>query len=492
MDQSAAAILLENLDLLQNGKVLCVGDVMLDRFHYGSVERISPEAPIPVFLHQREYAMLGGAANTALNCITLGGKAVLLSIAGDDSDAQNLENLINDKISRDGFLYRDSTRRTIIKDRFIASNHQMLRVDYENRHPINADIEAVILEKFSTLLTGCNAIIISDYGKGLLTPSLLQAMIALAAEQKIATVVDPKGRDYMIYHGATAVTPNLKELAEASGMPAQSDDEVVAAARHILASCTITSVIATRGPHGMTIVTSDSATHIPTRAREVWDVSGAGDTVIATIATALGSGIDLKTAAQLANYAAGVVVGKVGTATATPDEIRDVILGDTEQLAIDKFADWPRAKEQVERWRARGHKIGFTNGVFDLLHSGHVYSLQQARKACDKLVVAINSDASVKRLKGATRPVVSEAERAVMLSALQSVDLVVMFEDDTPYEIIKSLVPDFLIKGMDYQGKKVVGSDIVERHGGKVILADLKPGFSTTDIIAKLQNEVTK
>jgi D-beta-D-heptose 7-phosphate kinase/D-beta-D-heptose 1-phosphate adenosyltransferase len=329
-------------------------------------------------------------------------------------------------------------------------------------------------------------VVLSDYGKGVLTGTLIGRVIAAARGAGKPVIVDPKGPDYRVYRGATVLTPNRRELAEASRMADRTDDEIVAAARHIVARCEVDAVLVTRGGDGMTLVEGDNAHHLAAEAREVFDVSGAGDTVVAVVAAALAAGLASPDAAGLANVAAGIVVAKSGTAVAGADEIVDALRAGELMSGERKSVSPAAALDRVATWRARGLTIGFTNGCFDLIHPGHVSLLAQARAACDRLVVGLNSDASARRLKGDGRPVQGEAARAAVLGSFASVDLVVIFDDDTPIALIEALRPDVLVKGADYSLDQVVGGDLVQGHGGRVLLADLEPGHSTTATIARM------
>ncbi len=482
--------LFEGLQRLAAGHVLCIGDVMMDRFVYGGVERISPEAPIPVFLVSREKHMLGGAGNVVANIKALGGSAVLLAVVGDDANGREVKAQL--EMQDIGTALEIATDRfTTVKSRFVSGGQQMLRVDREKTQAIPADVEDRILQTAEKAMQTAGAVILSDYGKGMLTDRVIQGVIATAQRLGKPVIVDPKGRDFSRYRGATIVTPNRKELESATGMTAGTDDEVRAAAMKLIIECDISAVMATRSQDGMSVITADGdPLHIPANVREVFDVSGAGDTVVATFALALAAGVRMENAAQLANIAAGIVVGKTGTATARPDEMIQVL---EEQAGMvqknhtgGKCVTITAAGEQAERWRIRGGKVGFTNGCFDLLHPGHISTLQQAKEACDYLVVAINSDASVKRLKGPSRPVQDETARATILSALACVDLVVVFEEDTPIEAMKAIRPDILVKGGQYKLEEVVGYDLIASWGGKVVRADMEDGFSTTNTIAKM------
>jgi D-beta-D-heptose 7-phosphate kinase/D-beta-D-heptose 1-phosphate adenosyltransferase len=383
-------------------------------------------------------------------------------------------------------------RSTTVKSRFVSGGQQILRVDREKSAAISKDIESKIIARAEGLMTSVGAVILSDYKKGLLTDAVVSAVIEAARRHGKPVIVDPKGLDFTRYHGATVITPNRKELETASSMKAGSDEEVRAAAMKIIATCGIATVLATRSKDGMSIISETEApVHIPANVREVYDVSGAGDTVIATFAAALGAGVTMRNAALLSNIAAGIVVGKPGTAVARPEEIENVI---SSGFAMEKQSYQRKTKlttregaaEQADRWRTRGFKVGFTNGCFDLLHPGHLSTLRQAKAACDYLVVAINSDASVKRLKGPSRPVQDETARTAILSALEMVDLVVVFDEDTPIEYLKAVKPDVLVKGGQYKLEEVVGYDLITSWGGKVVRAEMEDGFSTTNTIRKM------
>lgn len=477
--------LADRVERLRATSVLCVGDVMLDRFVYGSVDRISPEAPIPVLAVQRESAMLGGAGNVVRNLVALGAHPAFIAVVGDDAPGQEIARLVDEHKTIEPALLVEPGRQTTIKTRFFASNQQLLRADRETRSAVTEPVRAEVLARAEALMATAGVVVLSDYGKGVLAPDMVAALLARAAGKVV--VVDPKGTDYSIYAGATIVTPNRKELHEATGMAVNNDDEVVAAARHLIATCGINSVLVTRSQDGMTLVQGDGAVHhLPAEAREVFDVSGAGDTVVATLAAALASGASLLEGAVLANVAAGIVVAKVGTAVAYADELIAVLHHGDLTAGGSKIVTAAAAADLADLWRRKGLKVGFTNGCFDLLHPGHVSILAQARAACDRLVVGLNSDASVQRLKGPTRPVQSEAARATVLSSLASVDLVVIFGEDTPLALIETVRPDVLVKGADYTVATVVGADLVQGWGGKVVLADLIEGQSTTNTIRRM------
>ncbi len=476
------------IDALAGTRILVVGDVMLDRFTHGRVDRVSPEAPIPVLRVQRETAMPGGAGNVVANLAALGAMPQLVAVIGDDAAGRELCALGAGLGLDTSGLLPVAGRATTTKTRFIAGGQQLLRTDSETDAPLGDADAARLLAAVAERLPGAAILVLSDYGKGVLTADVTATLIDLASALGVRVLVDPKGRDYRRYRGALCITPNTRELADATGMGVRDDAAVVAAARALARDCGIGAVIATRSEQGMSVVPADGpVTHLRAQAREVFDVSGAGDTVVAVLAASIAAGADLVEAATLANIAAGIVVAKVGTATVRPGELRDAT-----GLAIAtgpgaKRVSLDRAVEQVERWRRQGLRVGFTNGCFDLLHPGHVSLIAQARAQCDRLVLGLNSDDSVRRLKGPTRPVQTEAARATVLSALGDVDLVVVFTDDTPLALIKALRPDILVKGADYNVENVVGASDVMGWGGRVVLAELTEGQSTTSTIARMK-----
>lgn len=488
-DRSALIPLLERLP---GTAIACVGDIMLDRFVSGTISRISPEAPIPVLRIAETAEMLGGVGNVARNLAALGCRGQVAGVTGDDAAGRTVHALLDGEAGMTASLVSDGGRPTSIKTRFIAGAQQMLRADEETTHPVETETETTVLEAAKSAIAASHVLVLSDYGKGVLTEGMIPNLIQAARAQGTPIIVDPKGTDFAKYRGATVITPNTAELEAATGLKARTDDQVVTAARQIMAEAGIEAVLATRSRDGMTLVTggkdtASSVYHLGAEAREVFDVSGAGDTVVATLAAAMGAGASLPDAAALANVAAGIVVGKVGTAVATRDEISTMLRRQDLTDAGHKVLTLPQIEEQIAAWRRQGLKVGFTNGCFDLLHPGHVSLLSQARAACDRLIVALNSDSSVKRLKGDDRPVQNETARATVLASLANVDAVTLFTEDTPLTLIETLKPDVLIKGADYRLDQVIGADIVQAHGGRVVLADLTPGQSTTATIGRIE-----
>jgi len=480
--------LIDWLDRLGAAHVVCVGDVMLDRFVYGEVERISPEAPIPVLRIGREAVTVGGAGNVARNLSALGAGTRLFGVVGDDSAGREAAEVLSLERTVELSLVADGGRPTTVKTRFIAGGQQLLRTDEEDLTALSDALLAQLSAGVTASVSDgtCGALILSDYGKGVLTDAMIQAAMDAARAAGVPVIVDPKGDDFSRYRGAGVITPNRRELGAASRMPVDSDAEVAAAARQLIETCGLDAVIATRGAAGMTVVTGSDEVHLPALAREVFDVSGAGDTVVATVAAGLAAGMRVVDAAQLANVAAGLVVAKVGTAVVRADELADG-LGGAPGLAA-KIMDVAALQERIAQWRARGLSVGFTNGCFDIVHPGHISLIEQASTACDRLIVALNDDASVQRLKGEGRPVQPEVARARVIASLAGVDGVVLFAEDTPRALIEAIRPDVLVKGADYSADEVVGGELVESYGGRVVLAKLVDGFSTTDTITRITN----
>lgn len=479
---------LHSLEKRPPAHIAVVGDVMLDKFMYGQVDRISPEAPVPVMRYVREISMLGGAGNVVRNLISLGQHCELVGVIGNDQPGFDIAKQISvdDKVTP--HLLTDQGRPTTVKTRFVAGIQQVLRCDVESADPLSPALEEQVLLRLRMAATQAKAIILSDYAKGVLTPKVIADAIMLGKQFGKPVIVDPKVRDYSRYKGADIITPNRKELAEATGMTITSVDDAIKAAQSLIEHFSFGAVLAKLGGDGVCLVRKGKEPfHVKATAREVYDVSGAGDTVVAAFAMALAHDLPIEFAARLANEAGSIVVGKVGTATVTVEElVRNLRQVEDRELS-DKICSQNKAMEIAERWRRQGLRVGFTNGCFDLLHPGHISLLQQARRACDRLVVGLNSDTSVKRLKGDARPIQNEKARATVLATLAPVDLVVIFAEDTPLELIKALRPHILVKGADYTVDTVVGAQDVLSWGGQIVLADLVEGQSTTNTIKKLR-----
>ncbi|MGM4886788.1 D-glycero-beta-D-manno-heptose-7-phosphate kinase [Tardiphaga sp. 11_C7_N12_6] len=471
--------------------VLCVGDLMLDEFVYGEVSRISPEAPAPVIAVQRSEINIGGAGNVARNIAALGAKCIFVGLVGEDDAGATLKNALAQEPLIEALLVTDSSRPTTRKVRFVSEHFSthMLRADWELAAPASAVIEKQLIDTILPQLARADIVLLSDYAKGVLTARVIRNVIDAAKKLGKRVIVDPKSTNFAIYRGATLLTPNRKEFAEATRSRADSDINIATAAQEamILADCA--AMLVTQSEHGMTLVPRDGEPiHVPALPVKVRDVSGAGDTVAAMLAVALAAGADWEAALRAATAAAAVAVSKKGTAVVTPSELRRRILPHAFLAAEEKIVASTELNAQLADWRKQQLRIGFTNGCFDILHPGHVKVLTAARATCDRLIVGLNSDASVKRLKGEGRPVQDERARAEVLAALEAVDLVVIFEEDTPLNLITQIAPATLVKGGDYTREQVVGHEVVAANGGEVILIDILQGHSTTSLVERARS----
>jgi D-beta-D-heptose 7-phosphate kinase/D-beta-D-heptose 1-phosphate adenosyltransferase len=466
--------------------VLLLGDLMLDRYIWGDVHRVSPEAPVPVVRLTGESDAPGGAANVAMNLAGLGLRVTVLGAVGMDAAGDRLRELLKSVGVDARSILQRACAVTMTKTRIIGRHQQILRLDAEDRGGIGpGEIEAVRAAIRERLAEHCAAALVSDYAKGVVTPDACREVISAAKQRGIPVVVDPKGRDWSKYEGATVVTPNLGELGDVTGVAVQRVDELLLAGRALMDRLDIESLVVTRGEDGLTLVTRGGTQDFPAAAREVFDVAGAGDTVVAILTAALAAGAPIEDALRLANLGAGIVVGKVGTAPITKEELLAELNRGLRLEQANKLCGLDAAVERIQGWRDRRESVVFTNGCFDLLHAGHVKLLEQARRFGDRLVVGLNTDASVRALKGPERPVVGEQDRGRVLAALASVDLVVMFAEDTPLNLIQVLRPDVLVKGQDYREDEVVGASEVTSWGGRVVLVPLLEGRSTTAMMAR-------
>ncbi len=483
--------LAELIDRFTDKQVLCVGDVMLDRYVYGAVKRISPEAPIPILAIDSERSMLGAAGNVVRNIVALGGRASLLGVIGDDDAGHEILRLIQNETRLEADLLTVPGRQTTIKTRYVASGQQLLRTDSEDSDLLSAPYEDKLLRAFEAQLDDAAIVVLSDYAKGVLSPRLLPLLIEKARKAQKPIIADPKSEDFGLYHGVTVLKPNAIETERATGLSCATNALAETAGRKALADAGADALVITRSEKGMTLVTDTppQAWHFKPQAAEVFDVSGAGDTSSAALALAMAATATFAQAAELANLAGSLAVAKMGTAVVTQQEMTHALQAQALEGAESKIKSLQQVEEAVDRWRAKGLSVGFTNGCFDLLHPGHVSLLAQAKEQCDRLVVGLNTDASIKRLKGEDRPVNPEMARAVVLASLESVDQIVLFAEDTPLNLIETIRPDVLVKGADYTIETVVGSDVVQSYGGRVFLATLKPGHSTTSTIAKLSDK---
>jgi D-beta-D-heptose 7-phosphate kinase/D-beta-D-heptose 1-phosphate adenosyltransferase len=471
------------LSKIKRRHILVVGDVMLDNYFVGDVKRISPEAPVPVFRKKKERSVLGGAANVAANLVAANQQVSMMSIIGNDENGLKLMNHFKEK-EIDSSLVNKLQRSTTIKTRFLADNNQqILRLDVEDTDAISKGDCSSMLGQLQKCLNRFDLVLMSDYMKGLLTHEFCQGVIKAAKEHNIPVVIDVKDPKYGKYYGATLLKPNLNELRLLTGSAAKTDEEIIDASEELRKRSNCRYVLTTLGARGMVLVGDGEPYFVKSLAREVYDVSGAGDTTIAYLATCMANGMPIRESIDIANYAAGIQVGKVGTSSVYWQEVRDLISNEDHGM-FHKIL----SPEDVNRFRKdnQNKKIVFTNGCFDILHIGHKRYLQQAASLGDLLIVGVNSDDSVRRLKGPSRPVNNEQDRAEMLSALGFVDYVVIFREDTPYELIKKIQPDVLVKGGDYKPEEVVGRDIVEARGGRLELIQFVEGKSTTNIINKI------
>ncbi len=478
------------LSLLAGGfarlRVLVIGDLMLDRYIVGEVDRISPEAPVPVLRHAHRYERPGGAANVAMNLAGLGCQALLAGFWGDDAERRELEDLLG-KAAVDTVGVVSTALPTVSKTRIVGRTQQLLRLDIESTEPPATEDLQRLVERAEALVEKVHAVVLSDYAKGALTAELCARVIRRARELGIPVLADPKTPDLSKYTGATVVCPNLQELAQATGIPQQDIPAMLAAGETQRGEHEIAVLAVTMSERGMQVLSAAGSFHSPARAREVFDVSGAGDTVIATLAAGFAAGLPLETAVELANLAAGVVVGKVGTAPIAHHELT-ALLTPSQQLGdAEKILGLEALLARVADWRANGETIVFTNGCFDLLHVGHVTLMEDCRRFGSKVVLGLNTDAGVRRLKGPARPVVGERDRARVMAALGAVDAVTLFDEDTPLALIEALAPDVLVKGGDYSVSTVVGHEMVLARGGRVEIVPTVEGFSTTGIVRKLQ-----
>lgn len=481
----------------KNVQALCIGDIMLDRFLYGKVERISPEAPVPIFKLKNEKEMLGGAGNVVANMAALGCQVTFIGIVGKDETGKKLASLLR-KAKAHSHLLKLENYPTIVKTRLIAGSNHLLRADQEEILPVVEEL----LPKFEKILVqaikNVNVVVLSDYNKGLLTPITTQLIINVCKKYNKLVIVDPKGSDYSKYIGATMVKPNLKEFSEATGEKYNPQDKnfipkVKENGQKLFSKFEIQNLLVTLSEYGMVFVPSNKGEEcfqIPTEAKEVFDVSGAGDTSLATLGASLGANVPIKDAIKLANLASGIVVGKLGTATVSADELKAAITqkepSDQGWYQKKKIITLEQAENIVEKLKTERKTIGFTNGCFDCCHLGHLNSFMQAKKYCDVLIVAVNSDASIKRYKGSNRPIQDEKTRALLLASLEFIDYVIVFEEDSPIHIVERLKPDVVAKE-GYTLDKWPEAQLAISYGGKAITLKRLEGYSTSNLVSKMK-----
>lgn len=477
--------LAEAVRRLTHANVLVIGDVMLDRYSFGDVRRISVEAPVPILTVEREVALPGGAGNVVRNLTALGAATAFISVVGDDQAGSDLTGLIGGQLNVEPWLLVQGGRTTTLKTRFVAGGQQLLRTDREQTDPVHPKIAERLVRIANDAMAATTVTVLSDYGKGVLSGSTPRQLVELSHRLGRKLIVDPRGSDFERYAGADIVMPNRPELSAAIRMPTDTEAEIVAAATALREKHGFGAVVVTCGNNGMILVDGTGARHFPAEAADVHDTSGAGDTALATLAAGIAMQLDLPVAVRLANLAAGISVGKVGTSVVREIDLLSALT--PQHSALRKIVAPEDAQEQAERWRHKSWKVGFTNGCFDLLHPGHVHLLEQARNACDRLIVGLNSDTSVRRLKGQPHPIQPAAARAAVLASLASVDLVCLFDEETPLQLIEAIRPDVLIKGANYTEDAVVGAEQVRGWHGSVVLADLLPGHSTMATLARIR-----
>ena len=470
------------IKLNKKPNILVIGDLMIDHYLWGSCDRISPEAPVQVVNVKKESSVLGGAGNVINNLVTLGSVVDVISVIGNDSVANELKSLLEKIDVPTSNLVVENNRKTSKKSRLIASQQQVLRYDMESIDDINENSHKQIIQTLEKNIDKYSSIILSDYGKGVLTTNLTKEIIKIANKNNIKVLVDPKGKDYSKYKGSYTLTPNKKEVMEATNIDIKDENSLIEALKSLKTQCSLEVSLITLSEQGIAIF-DDELTIKPTVAREVYDVTGAGDTVIASIAFALGNNLDIKDAIYFANLAAGVVVGKIGSATTTLDEIYEYEYSLHKSNSTSHIKTFDEIKTLSSKLHSQGKKIVFTNGCFDILHVGHVKYLEVAKSYGDVLILGLNADSSVRKLKGPTRPINTQDDRAYILASLESVDYVVIFEEETPYELIKLIKPHVLVKGGDYEGKEVVGQDIAD----ELKLVQFVDGKSTTNTIKRIQ-----
>ncbi len=467
--------------------IMVVGDVMADEYVLGDVERISPESPVPVIVSKDKFRTLGGAGNVVRNIVSLGGSAALFAVVGKDTAGAWLARHCEEIGVETFWLKQDESRPTTVKTRVVARNQQIVRIDQEQVGDISPEMTNAVISEIRTVLRQVKAVVVSDYGKGFLTNPLIGAVLEGAQAVSVPVLVDPKGMDYSRYKGASYLTPNVREASAAAGLEIRDRESLIEAGTRLLSITAAQGIVLTRGREGITLIRRNRPPDdFPVKPVEIIDVTGAGDTVIATLGMALGNGMSIENAVRMANFAAGIVVSRFGAAAVTLKEMLAAVKGDRgnhKLVPIDEIA------AELRRYRVQGKKIVFTNGCFDLFHAGHLEILRRAADFGDVTVVGVNSDASVARLKGKGRPIFTQTQRADLISSLEFVDHVVVFEEDTPLRLIQKVKPDVLVKGEDWRGKEVVGEEVVRARGGRVEFVKHVDGLSTSALIRKIRGE---
>jgi len=469
---------------IQKVKVLIIGDIMLDRYISGNVEKISPEAPIPILKNTQQKLTIGGAGNVLQNLVSLNVKTSFISIIGNDEPAKELIKQINKLNNVEYILIKDKTRKTTVKTRYIASGQQIFRSDSESEIKLPSEIKQKTFNYYKLFLNQSDIVIFSDYGKGIFLDHFCEKLIKHANKLKKRVIVDPKGNNFSKYSGSYFITPNTKEAFNATTILSNNNKNTQECGKYIINKKWSKNVLLTRGPDGLSVIEKNKTNHLKANTEEVFDVTGAGDTVISLFSAALAAKFSTLEAANFANLGASIVVKKSGTGVTTVEEINKILSYKNFNLKIIVKKD---LKNQIKKWKEKKFKIGFTNGCFDLLHSGHIDLLTKASEKCDKLIVALNSDTSIKKIKGSDRPILDLHSRKKLITALEVVDLVTIFNESTPMNLIKIIKPDFLIKGADYKINEIVGSNYVKSYGGKIIRIKLTKNQSTSNLIKRIK-----
>lgn len=469
---------------LKPAPILVAGDVMVDEYILGDVERISPESPVPVLVARDRLRRLGGAGNVVQNLVSMGGSVALFAAVGTDSAGKWFKRHCEEMAVESFWIKDDNSRPTTIKTRVVARNQQIVRIDEEHVADISPELERALAEDIRSVMPQVKAVVISDYGKGFITDGLLRSLLEEARSNGIPVLVDPKGMDYKRYRSTTYITPNVREASMASGIEIRDEDSLARAGEVLVNHTDAQGVIITRGREGISLVTPHKVQHFPVKPVEIVDVTGAGDTVISTLALAVANGLSIENSISLANLAASLVVARFGAASVSLEEMIEAL---KDKPLNNKLVPIGEIEAVLRSHRIQGHKIVFTNGCFDLFHTGHLELLRKAAALGNVLVLGMNSDASVARIKGAGRPIVAESDRVELVSALNLVDYVVVFHEDTPLNLIKEVRPDILVKGEDWIGKQVVGEDVVKARGGRVEFVKHVPGVSTSELIKRIR-----
>ena len=466
--------------LCKNTKVLLLGDIMLDRYVAGKVNRISPEAPVPVFLSEDTKQFLGGAGNVFNNLVSIGVKTTIISIIGKDPNGNKIEKIVKQIKNNKVYLYKEKNRISTVKTRYSVNGQQLIRVDDETPKQLTNLAHNFIIKIFKQELSKHNIVVLSDYNKGIFSKKLTSELIKISNKKRIPIIVDPKNKDFSLYKNAYLITPNQLETTQVTNLSCESNEDAESCGKFIKKNFSIKNVLITRGDKGLSYITEKKSTHSPTKKIEVFDVSGAGDTVVSIISVCIANDLNIQYTLNLANKSAGIVVGKIGTNIINLEELFEL-----DQISEKKITNLSDLKKLVSKYKKNRLKVGFTNGCFDILHLGHVEYLEKTKKLCDKLIIAVNSDTSVKKIKGKNRPINDQKKRIRILASLSCCDHILIFNEVTPLKLINQLKPDIITKGGDYKKTDVVGFKEIKKWNGKIHIIDYTKGLSTTNLIKK-------